>query len=251
MNCGDVQAKVHSYVDTELDKASRIDVDEHLQTCAACTQVYAEQQSLDSILKQRAPDFRESAQLRARIESSLPSSRKTTRSGSIPQPGWWSFAATICLAVALMWGLNVHQGVVDFEDGLKEDAVAVHMRSLLENHLVDIQSSDATQMQTWFNSRLPYTVSVTDLSSQGYTLVGGRLDYLYSQPLAAVVYRQGESFINVLIWPASKSEQFPSSILKDSSVYVTFLKKNDTNFCVISNMNLADFSKFTQALMHG
>jgi anti-sigma factor RsiW len=148
MNCADVQAKVHSYVDAELDKASRIDVDEHLQTCASCAAVFAEQQSLISFLKQRAPDFHESAQLRARIESSLPASRSTNRFGSIPQPNWSSFAAAICLILALSWALNMHQRVVDFEDGITEDAVAVHQRSLLENHLVDVHSTDAAELQT-------------------------------------------------------------------------------------------------------
>lgn len=249
MNCADIQAKIHSYIDSELDRSSRIDVDEHLQTCTNCAQLYAEQERLDFILKYRSPDFRESAQLRARIESSLPPDRKATRSASIPQLNWWSFAATICLVVALIAGLNMRQRVVDFEEGLAEDAVAVHMRSLLEDHLVDIHSSDAAHLQEWFNSRLPFAVTVKNLMPQGYALVGGRLDYLYSQPLAAIVYRQGDSLINVLIWPASKSEQFPTSILNDSGVYVSFLKKDDTNFCVISNISLADYSRFTQALM--
>jgi anti-sigma factor RsiW len=42
---------------------------------------------------------------------------------------------------------------------------------------------------------------VIDTSAAGFTLVGGRLDYLGGRPVAAIVYRRRLHLINLFIWP--------------------------------------------------
>ena len=58
----------------------------------------------------------------------------------------------------------------------------VHMRSLNENHPVDVASAEPGRLEQWFKDRLPYSSSI----KEGHTLVGGRLDFPYKKPLAAV-----------------------------------------------------------------
>jgi anti-sigma factor RsiW len=117
----------------------------------------------------------------------------------------------------------------------------VHLRSLQEQHLVDIASSEPQRLQAWFRQRLPYPVAVPDLSAHGYALVGGRVDYLYAQALAAVVYRRNGHLVNVLIWPSSPSDSFPSVPLNEDRLNVLFFRKGDTNFCAISDLTTNEF----------
>jgi anti-sigma factor RsiW len=46
---------------------------------------------------------------------------------------------------------------------------------------------------------------VINLTLQGFSLVGGRLDFLNNRAVAAIVYKSGEHVINLFAWPASQS----------------------------------------------
>ena len=119
----------------------------------------------------------------------------------------------------------------------------VHMRSLNENHLVDVASAEPGRLEQWFKDRLPYSSSI----KASYTLVGGRLDFLYKKPLAAVVYRSRENRVNVLAWPVSKADRFPSPLLVDAGLKIMFWTSGNINFCAISDLSQDEFIKFVNA----
>ena len=47
---------------------------------------------------------------------------------------------------------------------------------------------------------------VYDFSDQGFKLIGGRLDYLRKNEIAAVIYQHRQHYINLLVWPGQAGQ---------------------------------------------
>ena len=54
-------------------------------------------------------------------------------------------------------------------------------------------------MKPWFNGRLEVAPPLIDLTAQGFTLIGGRLDYINGKAVAAIVYRRRVHIINLFV----------------------------------------------------
>ena len=107
---------------------------------------------------------------------------------------WWqrwmplgaSFACGALLSVLLLqWN-----GQVDARASFEQELLSGHLRSLQVSHLADVASSDQHTVKPWFTGKLDYSPPVVDLASQGFALLGGRLDLVQGQPTAALVYRR-------------------------------------------------------------
>ena len=77
MSCDEMQELVHAYIDGELDLMRSLEIERHLQDCAACSQIYRSQQALSTSLNNEALYFKPPSHLQGRIQASI---RKEGRS---------------------------------------------------------------------------------------------------------------------------------------------------------------------------
>src|SRR5262249_51881822 len=90
---------------------------------------------------------------------------------------WWPgpvLAACAVTAIATWWLFDLSQVDARFE----HDVLAAHMRALLQETPTQVVSADTHTVKPWFNGRVDFSPSVSDLSAQGFVLLGARLDYI-------------------------------------------------------------------------
>ena len=207
MNCDETRNLMHGYLDKEIDLVRSVEIEKHLEGCAACKAVYSQETAMRSAIRERASYYAAPQRLEARIRAALPKHGKKPIVFGQPNLNWLGFAASMAFAVVITWGVALHFNAATEDERLTEEIISGHVRSLMANHLADVASSDQHTVKPWFNGKLDFSPEVLDLTTQGFPLVGGRLDYINNRPVAALVYGHRKHFINLFIWPEELYEK--------------------------------------------
>ena len=250
MNCESAQTLVDAYIDGELDPAGKLEIERHLEECALCSEGYREQRTLKRALGAGDLRFKAPADLQQRVRFAL---RREANAEAAPRtvPRSW-FAAAASLAIAALALLVVLPLWRDrsADDLVAREVLAGHIRSLMPNHLADVPSSDQHTVKPWFDGKLDFSPPVEDLSTQGFPLIGGRLDYIANRPVAALVYQRKKHFINVFIWPASGAEAAKEIGARQGYELFRWTKGGMT-YWAVSDLEESDLKNFVELLQKG
>jgi anti-sigma factor RsiW len=267
MKCEEAIKLMDGYLDGELDPITSQTIEQHLQECGRCDQAYKTHGSLIRAIGTTTPYFKASAELRERIQFSLreETNEHLVRNGvpgaqvqfhkrqSEPRSilseipwNWLGLAAAIILAAII--GLNVVPRLQrpEADQFLATQLIASHVRSLMANHLTDVASSDQHTVKPWLDAKLDFAPPVVDLSDKGFPLVGGRLDYLNSRPVAALIFQRRKHFINLFVWPAGSDAARSTKTITRQGYQLLHWVDSDLNYWAVSDINEKELAEFRQ-----
>jgi anti-sigma factor RsiW len=238
MSCELVERDLDAYLDRELDAEASAAVHEHLRTCAACRLEFDKRETLARLVRS-APYYSAPDRLRARVLA------QSTRSTSARRVLTWTAAAVLVLSVG---GMTLWRSAANHAHAIADEVLHSHVRSLMANHLVDVQSTDLHTVKPWFVGKLDFSPPVVDLASNGFPLVGGRLDYVGSRPVAALVYQRQKHAINVFIAPEGGDPSVRDLVLTVRGFNLRHWCHDGMSFWAVSDLNSAELGVFTSAL---
>jgi anti-sigma factor RsiW len=159
---------------------------------------------------------------------------------------WLALAAAIVLAAIIGATLFPRLWQPAADQFLATQLIASHIRSLMADHITDVASSDQHTVKPWLDTKLDFAPPVVDLSTEGFPLIGGRLDYLDNRPVAALVYGRRKHFINLFVWPAaSDAAKAPKTITREGYQLLHWAD-SDFNYWAVSDVNGDDLQLFKQ-----
>ena len=248
MNCKELETLLHPYLDGELDADQRRGVDEHLKGCADCKGKLETFRAIHQALQSAEYRYKASDTLKARLHKEL--EKAAAREARPPWTRWAAAAAVAVLAAGLGWVFIPHGGnapAEDADDAMVDSAVDQQQDAFKDQHLTDIASADAKAVQSWFSGKLAYAPPVPDLSSQGYALVGARLDKVKDEPAAALTYRHGDDVVTVFVCAAQHGDKDLDTD-SDDGYQVVYWTKGSLSFWVVSKIPAADLKQFSENL---
>lgn len=247
MDCNEARALLDADVDRELSAPDALRVQQHVEGCDACRRERARIVTLVQAVRQadyhRAPDA-----LRASILASLPAAADAPArepSRAVPRPerqsapprrprgrDWFAWltgrggaagtgaGSRVAAWPGLGWGVALLMAVAAAggmawsarhadTDRTVDELVASHVRADLSARDIDVISTDQHTVKPWFNGRLDYAPPVEDLATDGFALVGGRLDYVGRRRVAVLVYRHRQHVVDVYVQPAGERPAAP------------------------------------------
>lgn len=246
MNCTELRALLHGYVDGELDLVKSLEVEEHLRACAACARLVANQQHLKAAFAQEGLRLVPDAGLQWRVMSALKKEQGKAPGAARPWLNWGGALAASLLAALVLW--RVVPVGLSTQDALVAEVASDHVRSLMANHLTDVLSTDQHTVKPWFDGKLAFAPPVTDFKDQGFPLVGGRLDFLAGHPVAAIVYQRRRHYINVFVCPENPDLSTASFEASHDGYNLIHWNRSGMNFWAVSDLNTAELQNLVTLL---
>jgi len=249
MNCTMALRMLDAYIDHELDAATSAEMAQHVVGCPECSALRSQRVAMQSALRatlvrEPAPESLRAAVLReVRRAHARPASR--ARGSWIRAWQMMLLGASTALAGAIGgWWFAQPQGI----EGIPEYVVTRHVASLSpEGPRIDVASSDRHSVKPWFQGRVDFAPVVRDLSSQGFELVGGRLDRIGDRQAAAVVYRLRGHAINVFSWRVRGHAVDRERNLTLRGFNVETWNEADLDFAAVTDAEAAELKRFVAA----
>ncbi|HXN67691.1 MAG TPA: anti-sigma factor [Bradyrhizobium sp.] len=252
MTCDEAEILLHALIDGELDAGHAREVEAHIATCPACAAQLKAYREMSQAIAGTELRYTAPLSLRRRIDAALPKapaprvqapSRRAVLRGFAMGSAVSAMAATGLVAIVLR---------NDDTQRIESEIVSAHLRSLQAGHLTDVISTDQHTVKPWFNGRLDVSPPVVDLTALGFTLIGGRLDYVDARAIGAIVYKRRAHVINLFVAQTASTERQPARMDTIQGFNIRRWSEAGLNYWAVSDLaadELAEFGDKFEAAM--
>jgi anti-sigma factor RsiW len=241
MTCEEAEILLHAQIDGELDAGHAREVEQHIANCLQCAAQLAAYREMSEVISGADLRYTAPPELRRRIEASLPQrqvpSRRALLRGFAMGSAVSAIAATGLVAIVLRG---------DDDQRIMSEVVSAHLRSLQAGHLTDVLSTDQHTVKPWFNGKLDVAPPVLDLTAQGVTLIGGRLDYVDARPVGAIVYRRRAHVINLFVSQTASTERQAAKMETIQGFNIRRWSERGLNYWAVSDLAADELAEFGQ-----
>jgi len=244
--CEQSQNQLHGYFDGELDALSAANFEKHLETCPDCKATLAAEEALRQSIRQAALYERAPEDLRNNLlpETAVPAVRSFPPA-RVSSMRWLAVAAVLLFAVFLGWRQIQLATTRSASQLMAASFVDAHLRSLQPGHLTDVESTDQHTVKPWFDGRIDFAPPVRDFASEGFPLLGGRLDVAGGRTVAALVYARRKHVINVFV-EKSQPEKYWNGAGESQGYHWLAWQKDGLSFCAVSDVVPTDLAQLRQ-----
>ena len=243
MTCDEAEVMLHALIDDELDAGHAREVEAHAAQCARCAAQLAAYRDLRQALQGGNLRHEAPAALRRSIDRVVPSPAVTSRRTLLKG---FALGGVVSAAAASSVALVIVRE--DRDKRILHEAISAHLRSLQADHLTDVLSSDQHTVKPWFNGHIDLAPPVIDLTGDGFTLIGGRLDYVRDRPTAVIVYGRRQHIINLFLWPSGDSTA-ATKVETDRGYNSVHGAGGGIAYWAISDLDMAELRQFVDLAM--
>jgi anti-sigma factor (TIGR02949 family) len=202
MTCKLVRRHLGAFVDGELDPASQIEFERHLEACPGCQENLAFERSLleqtrNSMGGVHAPEHLWGRALHRLDEiDATRAESKTIEARPMHLRQTWTFAAAAA-------GILIVGGVVGLPDradyqsaGMLQDVVNLHSQALPS----DVQAEAPQEVVRYFQGKTPFPVKPAQFEEPSMKFVGARYIKVGARPAAALYYNHQGRRVTLLVF---------------------------------------------------
>src|SRR5262249_4744076 len=153
---------------------NNLEIEKHLAECEDCAGELKRIAALGKVLSDDIFYYRAPDELREKVRLSLPSNEPA----ETPRESWWNWRwlpafATAAIAIAAVSAMVlVLRPAGSNNEVIANEIVSAHVRSMMiDNHLMDVPSSDQHTVKPWFDGKIDFAPPVVDLDAQGFKLI--------------------------------------------------------------------------------
>jgi len=196
MNCLELDARLHPYVDGELSVDETAAAEAHIASCPSCAGLVRQERAFRRLLRQQ-PREGAPTELRARVIGSVwREARKPARRAA------WLAVPAVAAVAALILGVILPAWR---PAPLVAELVDKHIAYAQLERPAELASGDRHQVAAWFHQRAGMRVTVPDYSPSGIQLIGARLADAHERRAAYLLYEKGRTLLSVFMLPVPES----------------------------------------------
>ena len=253
MNCHDATMLISAHADGEIDRQQTRAIREHLAACPQCATAHEQLAKLRTRVRSEVPRYAAPPALRASVLAAIDAAERSEPARVRVSDRWrWLTGGALagCAATLLAWFVGTTVIAYQENHDIAVEAVTSHVRATLGNHLIQVASSNQHTVKPWLSARLDYSPPVPDMEREGFTLLGGRIDYLDQRAVATLVYRIRDHTIDVFVRP--RTVRMPPSPMRTiRGINVAHASGAQMDWLAVSDVSADVLSTFVHSLARG